>query len=135
MATATWVAGDEEGDGDGGRSGGEGDDVDDDKDNNDDNDDKDNDDRDNSNDHDNNNNGDEDCFRLVVALVWLGAAAQGRGPVPLSLFFVASFATPKRQEKFSPRVPPRSRLITLPSPPASADLRLVVVSIDKTADT
>ena len=34
MATATWVAGDEEGDGDGSRSGGEGDDVDDDKDNN-----------------------------------------------------------------------------------------------------
>ncbi len=52
MVTATWVAGDEEGDGDGGRSGGEVDDVDDDKDNNDDNDDKDNNDRDNSDDHD-----------------------------------------------------------------------------------
>ena len=52
MATAAWVAGDEEGDGDGGRSGGEGDDVNDDKDNNDDNDDKDNNDRDNSDDHD-----------------------------------------------------------------------------------
>jgi hypothetical protein len=60
MATATWVAGDKEGDGDGSRSGCEGDDVDDDKDNNDDNDDKDNEDRDNSDDHDNNNNGDED---------------------------------------------------------------------------
>ena len=59
MATATWawVAGDEEGDGDGGRSGGEGDDVNDDKDNNNDNDDKDNDDRDNRDDHNNNNNG------------------------------------------------------------------------------
>ena len=34
MATATWVAGDEEGDGDGSRNGGEGNDVDDDKDNN-----------------------------------------------------------------------------------------------------
>jgi hypothetical protein len=43
MATATWVAGDEEGNGDGGRSGGEGDDVNDDTENNDDNDDKDND--------------------------------------------------------------------------------------------
>ena len=43
MATATWVAGDEEGDGDGSRSGGKGNDVDDDKENNDDNDDKDND--------------------------------------------------------------------------------------------
>ena len=34
MATATWVAGDEEGNGDGSRSGGEDDDVNDDKDNN-----------------------------------------------------------------------------------------------------
>ena len=58
MATATWawVAGDEEGNGDGGRSAGKGDDVNDDKDNNDDNDDKDNNDRDNRDDHNNNNN-------------------------------------------------------------------------------
>jgi hypothetical protein len=54
---------------------------------------------------------------LVVALVWLGAAPQGRGPVPLSLFFVAPFAAPKQQKKIFPRVPPRSRLITFSPPP------------------
>ena len=32
----------------------------------------------------------------------------------------------------TPRVPSRSHLITSPLPPASADLRIVVVSIDKT---
>jgi hypothetical protein len=36
---------------------------------------------------------------------------------------------------FSQRVLPRSRLITNAPPPASADLRLVVVSIDKMAAT
>jgi hypothetical protein len=53
MATATWVAGDKEGDGDSSRSDGDGDDADDDKDNEDDNDDRDNDD-----DHDNHKNDD-----------------------------------------------------------------------------
>jgi len=72
---------------------------------------------------------------LVVALVWLGAAAQGRGPVPLSLFFVAPFAAHNDRKRFSQRVPPRSRLMKLPPHPASADLWLVVVSIDKTAAT
>ena len=57
------------------------------------------------------------CFRLVVALVWLGAAAQGRGPVPLSLFFVAPFAAQDDRKRFSQRVPPRSRLMKLPPPP------------------
>jgi len=42
-------------------------------------------------------------------------------------FFVALFAAPNDREKSSQRVPPRSRLITNAPPPASADLRLVVV--------
>ena len=57
------------------------------------------------------------CIWLVVVLVWLGAAAQDRGPVPLSLFFVAPFAAQDDRKRFSQRVPPRSRLMKLPPPP------------------
>ncbi len=57
------------------------------------------------------------CFWLVVVLVWLGAAAQGRGPVSLSLFFVAPFAAHNDRIGFSQRAPPRSRLMKLPPPP------------------
>jgi hypothetical protein len=54
-------------------------------------------------------------------------------PYPSFCFFRCPIRRPKRQEQSSQRVPPRSRLITNASPPASADLRLVVVPIDKTA--
>jgi hypothetical protein len=73
------------------------------------------------------------CFRLVVVLFRLMAAAWRWCRIPLSAFFVALFATPNDRKKSSQRVPPRSRLITNAPPPASADLRLVVVFIDKTA--
>ncbi len=58
------------------------------------------------------------CFRLVVALVWLGAAAQGRCPVPLSLFFVAPFAAHNDRKRFSQRILPRSRRRSLSTPSA-----------------
>lgn len=54
-------------------------------------------------------------------------------PYPSFCFFRCPIRRPKRQEQSSQRVPPRSRLITNAPPPASADLRLVVVPIDKTA--
>jgi hypothetical protein len=56
---------------------------------------------------------------------------------PSLYFFVAIFAAPNDRKKSSQRVPPRSHLITNTPPPtsASADLRLVAVTIDKTAAT
>ena len=75
MGTVTWVAGDEEGNGDGSRSDGNGDNANDDKDNGDDNDardntdnhnDHDNNDRDNSDDHDDNNTGDKDKTKTMT---------------------------------------------------------------------
>jgi hypothetical protein len=56
-------------------------------------------------------------------------------PYPSLYFFVALFAAPNDRKKSSQRVPPWLRLITNTPPPASADLCLVVVSIDKTAAT
>ena len=57
-------------------------------------------------------------------------------PCPSLYFFVTLFAASNDRKKSSQRVPPRSHLITNTPPPtsASADLRLVVVTIDKTAD-
>jgi len=54
---------------------------------------------------------------------------------PSLCFFAALFAAPNNRKKSSQRVPPWSRLITNAPPPASVDLCLVVVSIDKTAAT
>ena len=56
-------------------------------------------------------------------------------PCPSLYFFVTLFAASNDRKKSSQRVPPRSRLITNAPPPASAELRLVVVYIDKTAAT
>ena len=56
-------------------------------------------------------------------------------PCPSLYFFVTLFAASNDRKKSSQRVPPRSRLITNATPPASAELRLVVVYIDKTAAT
>jgi hypothetical protein len=56
-------------------------------------------------------------------------------PCPSLYFFVTLFAASNDRKQSSQRVPPRSRLITNATPPASAELRLVVVYIDKTAAT
>jgi hypothetical protein len=56
-------------------------------------------------------------------------------PCPSLYFFVTLFAASNDRKKSSQRVPPRSRLITNATPPASAELRLVALYIDKTAAT
>lgn len=56
-------------------------------------------------------------------------------PCPSLYFFVTLFAASNDRKQSSQRVPPRSRLITNATPPDSAELRLVVVYIDKTAAT
>ena len=70
---------------------------------------------------------------LVLFLVGCCVVSANDGRLKLRLgpslyFFVAPFAAPNDRKKSSPRVPPRSRLIT-------AKLWLVVVSIEKTAAT
>jgi len=56
-------------------------------------------------------------------------------PYPSRYFFVTLFAASNDRKKSSQRVPPRLRLITNTTPPASAELRLVVVYIYKMAAT
>ncbi len=78
---------------------------------------------------------------LVLFLVGCCVVSANGGRLKLRLgpslyFFIAPFAAPNDRNKSSPRVPPRSRLITnAPPPPAAAELWLVVVSIEKTAAT
>ena len=48
-------------------------------------------------------------------------------PCPSLYFFVTLFAASNDRKKSSQRVPPRSRLITNATPPASAELRFVVL--------
>jgi len=54
-------------------------------------------------------------------------------PYPSLYFFVTLFAASNDRKKTSQRVPPWSHLITKAPPPTSAELRLVVVYIDKMA--
>ncbi len=56
-------------------------------------------------------------------------------PCPSLYFFVTLFAASNDRKKSSQRVPPWSSLITNTTPPASAELCLVVVYIDKMAAT
>ena len=72
-------------------------------------------------------------FSVVCYVVSANGGRLKLMPYPSFCFFVALFAAPNDRKKSSQRVPPRSRLITNAPPPASADLRLVVVPIDKTA--
>jgi len=53
---------------------------------------------------------------------------------PALNFLIGAILARLRRES-TPRVPSRSHLITSPLPPASANLRFVVVSIDKTVAT
>ena len=56
-------------------------------------------------------------------------------PYPSRYFFVTLFAASNDRKKSSQRVPPRSRLVTNATPPASAELRFVVFFFFKTAAT
>ena len=75
------------------------------------------------------------CFWLVAVLFRLMAAAWSWCCIPLSIFLLP-YLPPKMTGTSPPNVFRLGRIsLPTPPPPASADLRLVVVSIDKMAAT
>jgi hypothetical protein len=74
-------------------------------------------------------------YHLVGCYVYLSNGGHLRQVLHQSLNFSIGAILAGLRSESTPRVPSRSHLITSPRPPASANLRFVVVSIDKTAAT